>query len=512
MLRTRLYALGWLLLAGAAHGLTAECRACETSGRFYQERDQALAWTGPANAQLLGDLLLAVRGAASHGLDPKDYHLEALEAADPQVGDREIDELATDAYLTLAAHLLAGRLDPVSIEPNWTAARRGRDLSAYLQSALAQNGIADSLEALAPRQPGYQALRDALAQYRTIAAEGGWPTIDDGDLIRPGDSGPRIAQLRARLAATGHIAAESENPELYDDALVDAVRGFQDRGSLDSDGVIGTATLRQLNMSAEERVRQIEINLERWRWLPEDMGRRHILVNIADYRLEAWNDGRMERTHDVVVGQLFRRTPVFSGSMTYFVLNPWWETPHSLAIRDKLPAFRRDPSSVQRLGFQIIDRSGNLVDPDTIDWTQVEASNFPYRLRQAPGPLNALGEVKFIFPNRHNVYLHDTPTRGLFAQRRRNFSSGCIRVRDPLALAAWVAAETPAWPSERIESVAAGNTETRVSLAQGIPVHVLYATVVPDESTGVRFLNDIYGRDQAVRDAMDAPPPPLEIQ
>lgn len=496
-------------LTGPAHGVIADCRACETQTRFYDAREDALAWTGPANAGLYEDLIQAVRKARSHGLDPADYHLEALEAVDVLRPDREIDQLATDAYLTLAAHLLAGRLDPVSIEPNWTAARRGRDLAAYLQSALAHDAVFESLEALAPTQSGYQVLREALVRYEAIAADGGWTAIDPGPTLRPGERSPRVAQMRARLAATGDIAPESADSELFDEALADAVRTFQQRASLDPDGVVGALTLRQLNIGPAERVAQIRANLERWRWLPEDLGRRHIRVNIADFRLEARADGEVEREHEVIVGRLYRKTPVFSANMTYFVLNPWWETPPSLAVRDKLPAFRQNPDEVSRLGFQVIDRQGQLVDATTIDWTSVPAQNFPYRLRQAPGPLNALGEVKFMFPNPHNVYLHDTPTRGLFARTRRDFSSGCVRVRDWQDLAEWVAAETPGWTPERIAATTASDQETRVSLARPIPVHILYWTVVPDPETGVRFVDDLYGRDPALLAALDDAPPPL---
>lgn len=494
-----------------------ECRACETGARFYQAREASLAWTGPANAHLYNDLVLAVRGAASHGLDPADYHLALLEAADPRHADLDLDELATDAYLTLAAHLLSGRLNPVTIEPDWTAMRRGRDLVAYLESALGNNAVAESLEALAPTQDGYHALRRALANYETIAAAGGWPVVDAGATLHPGDRGPRVAQLRARLVATGDLALPATDatdglpdPEFFDPALDAAVRRFQHRASLDPDGNVGALTLAQLNTSAAERVQQIRANMERWRWLPDDLGRRHIRVNIADFALEARNDGVVEQTHDVIVGRLYRRTPVFSASMTYFVINPWWETPPSLAARDKLPVFRSDPAAVTRMGFQVIDRAGALVDPATIDWATVPANNFPYRLRQSPGPLNALGEVKFMFPNSHNVYLHDTPTRGLFAQTRRDFSSGCVRVRDPMVLAEWVAAETPGLTAARIQSIAAGNDETRLPLARSIPVHILYWTVVPDSDTGVRFVNDIYNRDAVLIAALESTPPPLE--
>jgi murein L,D-transpeptidase YcbB/YkuD len=497
----------------AASAVTFDCRACETGTRFYETRDQALAWTGPANAALFVDLLGAVRSAGTHGLDPADYHLEALERVDPSLGDRSIDELATDAYLTLAAHLLSGRVNPVSVEPDWTAARRGRDLAAYLQGALASGAVSESLEALAPAQPGYDALRVALAQYRILAEVEGWPQIAPGPTLRPGEQGPRIAQLRARLEATGDIAALApgvEGAELFDEPLAAAVRTFQARASLDPDGVVGARTLNQLNISPADRVAQLQANLERWRWLPDDLGRRHIRVNIADFSLEARNGGVVERRHDVIVGRLYRRTPVFSGSMTYMVVNPWWETPHSLAVRDKLPAFQRDPGAVTRLGFQVIDRSGVVVDPATIDWTVLTAATFPYRLRQAPGPMNALGEVKLMFPNRHNVYLHDTPTRDLFSSTRRDFSSGCVRVRDPLALAAWALAETPGVTPERLAAIAAGSTGTPITLSQALPVHILYWTVVPDEVTGVRFVDDVYDRDGGVLAALNAAPPPLE--
>lgn len=504
---------GLLLSFPAEARILTDCRACETMERFYDLREDSFAWTGPANAALFEDLVRAIDAASAHGLDPADYHLAALRQIDPLVPDRQADELATDAYLTLAAHLLSGRLDPVSIEPDWTAARRGRDLAAYLQSALAQGAVLESLEALAPAQPGYQALQAGLVRYRAIASGGGWPRIDEGDLLRPGARDPRVLQLRARLEATGDLAPagpEAGNLDVYDTALEQAVRSFQRRASLEPDGVVGARTLAQLNTPARVRVSQIIANLERWRWLPDDLGRRHIRVNIADFSLEARNEGVVERQHDVIVGRLYRRTPIFSGQMTYMVLNPWWETPPSLAVRDKLPAFRADPGAVRRLGFEVIDRSGQRVDPDTIDWNSVPSRNFPYRLRQAPGPQNALGEVKFMFPNPHNVYLHDTPTRGLFSQTRRDFSSGCVRVRDPLALAEWVVAETPNWDAERIRATTAGETETRVSLARSVPVHILYWTAVMDDETGIRFVDDLYERDAPLIAALNLDPPNLQ--
>ncbi|MEX2642695.1 MAG: L,D-transpeptidase family protein [Acetobacterales bacterium] len=501
-----LFPLIALCAAVASAGVSAraqEIRAVVSVDRFYELRDGALGWTGPANAHLYRQLLESVEGAAAHGLEPADYHLAALRAGDPDPDGLRLDRIATDAYLTLAAHLLSGRLNPVTVEPDWTAARRERDLAVYLHAALAQGAVRTSLDALGPMQPGYAALKQALSQYRAIADRGGWQPVDSGAVLRRGDTGPRVQQLRRRLRATGDVEGTEGSPDAFDAALDIAVRRFQRRANLEPDGIVGPATLAQLNVSVQGRIAQIRANMERWRWLPEDLGTRHIRVNIADYRLEARSGGEVERVHEVVVGQLFRKTPVFSGRMTYLVLNPWWETPPSLAVRDKLPAFRKNPEMVTALGFQVIDREGRTVDPATIDWSTVTARNFPFRIRQAPGPQNALGDVKFMFPNRHNVYLHDTPTRGLFAKTRRDFSSGCIRVKDPLRLAAWAAADTPGWDEARIEAVAAGNEETRVSLARPVQVHLLYWTVVPEDETGVRFLADIYERDGRLIEALD---------
>lgn len=478
---------------GPAWGRTIQ--ASEAVARFYEARNDALAWTGPTNAGAYGKLVQSIEALDVHGLNPADYHLEALRNGDASQGDAELDRIATDAYLTAAAHLLSGRLNPVTVEPDWTAARRERDLAAYLEGALGAGAIGASLEGLAPTQPGYAALKAALARYRGIAAEGGWPSIDAGPTLRLGDRGPRVAQLRRRLMATGDVEGRVSDPDVFDAALDEAVRRFQKRANLEPDGIAGAATLAELNTDVAHRIGQIRANMERWRWLPETLGRRHIRVNIADFRLEAWQDGEVERVHDVIVGRLYRKTPVFSGTMTYLVLNPWWETPPRLTVRDKLPAFRKDPASVQKLGFQVIDRSGRLVDPGSIDWMTVPETDFPYRIRQAPGPDNALGDVKFMFPNRHNVYLHDTPTRGLFAETRRDFSSGCVRVKDPLELAAWALDGLSEWPPQRVAEVTSGNRETRVTLATPIAVHILYMTAVAGDGGGVRFLDDIYDRD-----------------
>ncbi|WP_417469129.1 L,D-transpeptidase family protein [Maricaulis sp.] len=519
----------------AQNPLPTECSIFDAGLGLEKRQSVEPVWTGEANRARFKDLVIAIRGAASHGLNPQDYHLAELEAADSLRSDPAVDDVATSAYLALASHLLAGRFDPARFEPDWTTARRFRDLPTYLRLAMADGRIADSLEALAPAEPAYTALRAALPVYEAIALEGGWPLIDDGPELVPGDRGPRVAQLRARLEASGELAPleaatpeapvddpdaaaapeiptpdPAPDPEFYDDALRAAVETFQQRTRLDVDGRVGSQTLHELNVTASYRASQIRANLERLRWLPDDMGRRHIRVNIPDFSLEARNEGVVERRHDVIVGLTYRPTPVFSGAMEYLVVNPWWETPASIAVRNELPLFRRDPDAVARLGFQILDREGNTVDPATIDWDTVPARNFPYRLRQAPGPLNALGGIKLIFPNRHNVYLHDTSNPELFAHNRRSFSSGCLRLRDPLELAEWAIAESPELSAAGLREIAAGTRETRLDLVAPIPVYVLYWTAVHDPSTGIRFVADLYHRDDELISALEAAPSPVE--
>jgi L,D-transpeptidase YcbB len=244
------------------------------------------------------------------------------------------------------------------------------------------------------------------------------------------------------------------------------------------------------------------------------LGRRHVRANIAGFNVSLWNNEELVRTHLIIVGKPYRKTPIFSDEIEYMIFNPWWEVPNTIARKDKLPLFRQQPSLVNELGFQVKDGSGNILDSDTINWNTIRPGTFPYRLRQSPGEQNALGQVKIMFPNIHNVYLHDTPTRGLFANRQRAFSSGCMRTQDPLDLAAWLLEETPGWDKNQIAAAVASGEETRVSLTRRVPVHVLYFTAISEEHGGVRYLDDIYQRDAAVlaglRMTADSPLPPTE--
>ncbi len=482
---------GKVLAPAISSQYSAKLLAPTATAAFHTSQAGQTVWEKDANYDAL---ITALEGLAQHGLTPSEYHLEALKAQKNDKGLR--DRLATDAWFSAAAHMTYGKLNPKTYEPDWTAAKRNIDLAGILSASLSEGSIGDSLENLAPKQASYKALKD---EYVRLKADAEIPItkIPAGVPLKSGMKGDRVARLQTRLMELALLPADTV-PGSFEVDTVTAVQTFQTQQDLDSDGIVGGATLKALNSGAEQQINQLKANLERWRWLPEDLGRRHVRANIAGFNVTTWENGAPVRTHLTIVGKTYRKTPVFSDEIEYAVFNPWWETPPSLARADKLPLFKRDPGAVERLGFQILDKSGAVVNPETINWSELTASDMPYRMRQKPGPLNALGVVKIIFPNVHNVYFHDTPTRDLFAQRQRAFSSGCMRTQDPVDLAKWLLSETPEWTSAKIDEAVASGKETRAVLKEKVPVHVLYFTAVREADGNVRFLDDIYDRDGSV--------------
>ena len=493
---------------------------------FYENRLFRPVW----ERGLLGELLLVLRNAESHGLEPHRYHLETLgtlvatrRAGSPAERlERSVDLelLSTDAFLVYFTHLVSGRVNPETFDPEWRALRREVDLEAVLVEAVETGEVRRVLEGLLPRQSGYDELRRALRRYRALASRGPWPTVPEGDKLERGVVHPRVQALAGRLAATGDLAeiptpdseaSQALGDPVFDETLEAAVRRFQDRHGLEPDGVVGPKTVAALNVPARDRVRQIELNLERWRWLPRDLGERYLLVDIPAFSLDVVEGDAPVLSMRVVVGRPYRRTPVFSDQVRYLVLNPSWEVPHKLAVEDKLPEIRKDPEYLAKMGMHVYEGWGadqREVDPATVDWSQTTRSGFRYRLRQDPGPLNALGRIKFMFPNKHNVYLHDTPSRELFARAERGFSSGCIRIERPLELAVLLLGED--WDRAALEKAIATGTERTVPLPHPVPVHLLYWTAAADADGTVRFRSDIYDRDRLLDQALtaaSAPPP-----
>lgn len=492
---------------------------------FYERRIYAPAWSGDNGPLPQVDALLkAIREADQEGLRPGDYHLSRIEATLREVRQNreerrplnpgslvDLDLLLTDAFLIYGSHLLAGRINPETIDPEWHANRREADLALALQSALESDRIEEGLKRFLPPQGGYARLRQALARYREISAKGGWPVVAPGPKIAKGDRSDRVEALRARLVATGdlHHRLPSEG-DVFDEALAQAVLRFQRRHGLEMDGVVGRATLVALNVPAVDRIRQIEVNMERWRWLPQDLGPKYILVNIANFELDVVEGAQKVIMMRVVVGRDYRRTPVFSDKMTYLVLSPYWHVPPSIAVQDLLPLVHEDPDYLASNNIKVFSGWGagaKEVDPRTINWSRVTPQNLNYRFRQEPGPTNVLGRVKFMFPNKFNVYLHDTPWRELFAETERTFSSGCIRVEKAIELAEYVVRGDPRWTRESILAEIEKRVEQTVRLPKPVPVHLLYWTVWADGDGSVHFRNDIYGRDRLLYEALGERPP-----
>ncbi len=499
----------------------------------YRERDGAPLWSHRDRPRRSARALAVALGRVGrHGLAAGAYHEEAVAVLLERASDApaagappellaDLDLLLSDAFLVLGAHLVSGRVDPERLTPEWVAVRREVDLVAALGRAAAGDP-ARELAALLPDYPEYGRLVRALARYRALAEAGGWEPVPAGETMdaeAPGEPARRAA-LRRRLRVEGDLppgdlAIDGPSPPAvpddaapWDDALAEAVRAFQRRHGLEPDGRVGDRTLAALDVPAAERVGRIVANLERWRWLPQDLGAHHLRVNVAAFSLEEHLDGRRVLDMKVVVGRPYRSTPVFSGAMRYLVLNPYWDVPTSLAVEDKLPLIREDPGYLGAMGIRVYAGSGGQppIDPATIDWASLGPGNFPYRLRQSPGPRNALGRVKFMFPNRFNVYLHDTPERGLFARAERGFSSGCIRIEKPLELAEHLLAGLPEWDRARIDRVLASGRETVVTLPEPVPVHLLYLTAWADAGGTVHFRRDLYGRDGPLLSALVAAP------
>ncbi len=489
--------------------------ARETTRQFYPERAYQPIWVDEDGLAPRGVALAAWLGTvpAKHGLRPQDYHLTVIQELDEtdRIGAIVDLELAlTDAFLMVGSHLLAGRLNPETLDPEWVANRRHRPLGPLLEQASSQEDPGPILEALLPADDAYHALVERLASLRQQRDMGAWPEVPVGSALREGDEGDRVAALIRRLAASGDLDSAGIHGN-FDADVAQAVRLFQRRHGLGGDAVVGPATQRAMNVSIQERIDQIIVNLERWRWLPEDLGRYYVLVNIANFRLDVIEDDRSILEMRVVVGQPYRRTPVFSDRISYLVINPYWEVPPSIAAKDKLPLIKADPSYLAAQGYDLLQGWGEQerkIDPATVDWTAVTARNFPYRLRQKPGPFNALGAIKFMFPNKFSVYLHDTPSRDLFARDARAFSSGCIRLQAPLDLAELLLNDQTNWTRAAIETVRASGMEQTVRLSRQVPVHLQYWTAWVDRIDGqLHFTDDIYGRDEPVlRELRELPP------
>ena len=512
------YALRQQLVAlGAGEPLVVEgvpVAATDLLPGVYAARDHQPAWSDGRRIEALRS---AVRTAELHGLEPADYRMAAIERAvaglrtgnlaapDEQA---RLDIALTDSLAQLLTHLRHGKTDPLRFYADWkiSVAAGNDDLGADLAAALESGDVQGVVARAIPTYPPYQRLVKALAEYRALQAGAGWPSVTTGDTIRPGESSPRVREVRARLRASGELTTlGNTKSDVYDAELAEAVKRFQATHGLTADGALGKKTVAAMNVSIGERVDQIRVNLERMRWALHALRGTYVVVDIAGYDVTFVRDDRIAWKARAQVGQPLRMTPVLRSQFTDIVLNPNWTVPPTVLDKDIIPAARKDPEIVHKKGLKILDRERNELDPYEVDWSQYSGKNFPYRLRQDPGAGNSLGRIKFNFPNRHAVYIHDTPKKAYFDRTERAFSSGCIRVEKPLELAELLLDDPQRWTTAQVEgAIGQGKTRT-LMLRKPVPVLVLYWTVDVDEQGRVRFKPDIYDKDRLVLDELRKP-------
>jgi len=478
----------------------------------YQEHEFAPYWTQPDRIRELMEL---ISDSVDHGLNPTDYNIDQLHqvlqsrldnpAAETEA---EADILLTESLLRYGYHRRFGKVKASALDPDINFRReifKHQALSTTIDQALASSSLTEFIQLLAPTGMVYEKLQAQMKFYRQLAADGGWAAIPEGPTLHPGDRDKRVALVRKRLSATGRIIdSDNQDVALFDKTLENAIKDFQFRHQLDQDGVVGQLTLASLNMPVEGRVDQIRTSLERLRWVRQEDADTLVVVNIAGFRAFFVKDGEIEWETRAMVGKHYRQTPVFSGDIAYLEFNPTWTIPPGILRNDILPAIKRDPDYLASKHIRVIDHQGAFVDPATVDWNKYSRS-VPYTLRQDPGPHNALGTVKFIFPNQHFVFLHDTPHRELFVHRERSFSSGCIRIQDPLKLAELVLNDPAKYNRSELQAIVDSRETQRILPSPKMPVVIVYLTASVNTDGTVRFYRDIYDRDQKVLNALDGP-------
>lgn len=464
----------------------------------YARNQQRPLWfdAGFPRRQIQG-LNAAVQDLRADGLDPRHYDGQqvakiALRSATHAIAWTDEEIAIADVQLTLAAlklvrDLQMGAATPDKADRLW-AHNDAIDYGALIYLSARAEQVAPVLRSLEPQHPQYRRLRDTLARYRVLADTQKWPAVAEDAHVKPGQSGPQIPGVRERLLASGHLA-HSNGSELLDDELIAAIQIFQREHGLSDDGVPGKDTLSAMNISIAERVRQLEINLERWRWLPEDLGDTHVLVNVPTYQLSAVENRRLVLQMRVVAGSARTPTPIFHSAMQSVVFSPYWNIPRSILRGEIRPALAKDPGYLERKNMEVL-RNGQAVDLAEVDFSDPSV-----RVRQRPGAANSLGYVKFLFPNDFHVYLHDTPADALFDRMARNLSHGCVRLEKPVELARWVLRNQPEWTDEKIQSAMDSGREKHVRLDKTIPIYIVYQTVWIADDGMVLFAKDVYGHD-----------------
>ena len=481
--------------------------------KIYNNSNFKVIWNKKKNRN---DLIESLIKSEEEGLLPNDYHLvriskilantkynklKPLEAAN-------LDMLLTDALMLYSSHLVAGKVEQSQISSKWDIDinQRPKGIDSLVAVTLKNNNIKWALQGLKPNHYFYLLMKQNLKKYRDIARNGGWPKIPSVDKLEKGDKDERIAIIRKYLEINNDlVSTKVDNDSLFDNVLELAVKKFQERHNLTVDGVIGKGTLEQMNVPVEDRIEQIRINLERARWVLHNPEDDFLMVNIAGFKVRRIKNKQEIFSSRVIVGKYHKSTPIFKDTMQYIILNPTWTLPYSIATSETLPKLKKDRGYLAAKHMIIMDRSGKVLNPKKINFHKYSAGNFPFIVRQEAGPWNSLGQVKFIFPNKNSIYLHDTPARSLFKMQDRAFSHGCIRTEDKWGLLMSLMDDPKVWNMDKINEILASGETTRIDLPKPLPIYLLYWTTGVDRQGNVYFIKDVYKRDPAVLKALNLP-------
>ncbi|MEQ8472131.1 MAG: L,D-transpeptidase family protein [Marinoscillum sp.] len=497
-------------LRGSGLMVKGEPICCGKSiSNFYTNRFFEPIWTNMLRDQLIRE----VKACADDGLNPEDYHLQVIEEMTMKSDLNYFEQaglelLLTDSFFLLASHLMSGKVNPATLNTDWKVNRREGDPVELMTKALLSEDIPGALNEIRPIYKAYNRLKEQLKVYQELQAKGGWATLEEGSTLKLGDQGNRVLAVRDRLKKTGDLLPyTNDQPEVFDEELEAAIKHYQKRHGLEVDGALGKGTIQSMNVPVEDRIEDIILNLERSRWLPQDLGDHYIMVNLPAFELEVVKDSQVNLEMEVAVGKPYRQTPVFSSNMTYMVVNPYWTVPPTILFQDMIPAQAKKPNYLTSLNIKVLNSAGAEVNPSEIDWAGIKGRSFPYTLRQEPGPNNALGQVKFIFPNEYNIYMHDTNHRELFVKAERALSSGCIRLSRPMDFAYYLSSlQARPLGKVQVDEIVKSKSNQTIILSKPLRVHMQYWTSFVDERGVLNFRKDVYNRDERLKTALASEP------
>lgn len=480
---------------------------------IYAARDYEALWVdGERPSSRARALVSAIAKADAEGLRMRDYPLTALRDAllrayehkDTRPSEiADVDLRLTALYLAYGSDMLIGRMDPDLVDGSWHIERRSSQADSVLREAVQEEDFDAMLARLRPHHEQYTLLLDELNRLREVAESGGWEALGSG-AIRPAATGERVAALRHRLVAAGDLDSSHVEGDRFDDKLSAAVASFRERHNLPEGEGVDAAMLRELDVPVEDRIHQIEINLDRMRWLPPAFQDRYVIVNIPDFRLFAFDAGKEVLSMRVVVGEEYEgATPVFADTLSMVVFRPEWNVPRSITVNEIIPKVRNNDDWLAANNYEVVDESGKVVEADDVDW-DADSADFTWRVRQKPGAGNALGGVKFLFPNRFSIYMHDTPTQATFDANRRAASHGCIRLQHPAQFAEYVLGPSGDWDAARIREAMSAPESKTVKVEPTVPVFILYLTAFERDGK-IQFREDLYGNDRKALQKLSSP-------